>query len=163
MISGNNFPRWKFVAENPYRASMGLLSSVPAHVHDQHVLSLERLDLARAAAPLAHEQLLVGSDVVAVEVAHQLVLRAELTVAVHPAAVRLDEVWLVLDEAGGGRGHGGRGGRGGVAAVGEGGELRGAARGPAARRHGLKEQDGESCRDAVSLCSTVPCFCPCSP
>ncbi len=88
---------------------MRLLPRVPPHVHDEHVLRLERLLLPGAAAPLADEGLLVGADVVAVQVADEHVLAAEVAaVAAGPVAAGLHEVvvevGLVLD----------RGGRGGV-------------------------------------------------
>lgn len=47
---------------------MRLFAGVPAHVDHQHVLRLEGLLLARAGAPPAHETLLVGVDVVVVDV-----------------------------------------------------------------------------------------------
>ena len=47
---------------------MGFLAGVAPHVHDQHVLGLERLLLAAALGPAAHERLLVRLDVVLVDV-----------------------------------------------------------------------------------------------
>ena len=51
-----------------HRALVGLVAGVGAHVHDQHVLRLERLLLARTVLPAAGERLLVGRDVVIVDV-----------------------------------------------------------------------------------------------
>jgi hypothetical protein len=45
-----------------------LLPRVSAHVHDEHVLGLERLLLARAVDPSTHEGLFAGVDVVIVDV-----------------------------------------------------------------------------------------------
>ena len=47
---------------------MRLLSCVSSHVHHQHVLRLEGLLLARAILPATHERLLIGVDVVVIEV-----------------------------------------------------------------------------------------------
>ena len=51
-----------------YRASVRFLPRVPSHVNNEHVLRLEGLLLPRAADPLADERLLVGPDVVHVQV-----------------------------------------------------------------------------------------------
>ncbi len=46
---------------------MGLLPGVPPHVHDKHVHGLEGLFLPGAVVPLADKGLLVGPDVVVVQ------------------------------------------------------------------------------------------------
>ena len=51
-----------------YGASVRFLPSVSPHVNDEHVLCLKRLLLPRATDPLADERLLVGPDVVHVQV-----------------------------------------------------------------------------------------------
>lgn len=51
-----------------HRALVWLLSGVPAHVHHQHVLSLEGLLLPRAVLPAADELLLLPVDVIVVDV-----------------------------------------------------------------------------------------------
>ena len=56
------------VKDLTYCASMRLFTRMPPHVNDQHVLSLEGLFLPRAAPPLTHERLLVGPDVILVQV-----------------------------------------------------------------------------------------------
>ena len=50
-----------------YRASVWFLPSVPSHMDDQHVLSLEWLLLPRAIFPLTNERLLVSPNVVIVQ------------------------------------------------------------------------------------------------
>lgn len=45
---------------------MRLLTRVPAHVDNQHVLGLEGLLLSRAGLPAAHELLLLPVDVLVV-------------------------------------------------------------------------------------------------
>jgi hypothetical protein len=77
-----------------------LLPRVPPHVHDEHVLRLERLLLPRAPDPRAYERLLVGPDVVGVQVLDQLILGAHLPVAANPVAVRFLKVGFFLDGAG---------------------------------------------------------------
>lgn len=47
---------------------MWLLTGVPAHVHNQHVLGLEGLLLSGAGLPAAHELLLLPVDVLIVDV-----------------------------------------------------------------------------------------------
>ena len=51
-----------------YSASVRFLPRVSPHVNDEHVLCLKRLLLPRATDPLADERLLVGPDVVHVQV-----------------------------------------------------------------------------------------------
>ena len=75
-----------------YRALVRLLASVPPHVHDEHVLGFERFLVARALLPAADEALLVGVDVVVVDVLDQVVLRREILVALLPVAVSFDEI-----------------------------------------------------------------------
>lgn len=41
---------------------------MPPHMHDEHVLSLERFFVPRAADPATYEGLLTGVDVVGVDV-----------------------------------------------------------------------------------------------
>ncbi len=57
---------------------MRLLPGVPPHVHDQHVLRLERLPSARAPLPRADKGLLAGADVVAIQVANKPLLGAQI-------------------------------------------------------------------------------------
>ena len=54
--------------DGTYSASVRFLPRVPSHVNDEHVLRLEWLLIPRAADPLADERLLVGPDVVHVQV-----------------------------------------------------------------------------------------------
>lgn len=82
-------------------AFVRFLPRMPAHVHHQHVLRLERLLLAAALLPPAHERLLVRMDVIVVDVLHQLVLRGELDAALAPMAVRLDEIARLVLQVGG--------------------------------------------------------------
>lgn len=51
-----------------HRALVGLLSSVPSHVHHQHVLSFEGLLLPRAVLPAADKLLLLPMDMIIVDV-----------------------------------------------------------------------------------------------
>ena len=51
-----------------HRTLVRLLAGVPPHVDDQHVLGFERLLLPVAVHPAAHKRLLVGLDVVLVDV-----------------------------------------------------------------------------------------------
>lgn len=52
--------------QEAHRALVRLLTRVPAHVDDQHVLGLEGLLLSRAGLPAAHELLLLPVDVLVV-------------------------------------------------------------------------------------------------
>ena len=56
------------LAMETYCASVRFLPGVPSHVNDKHVLRLEWLLVPGAADPLADERLLVGPDVVHVQV-----------------------------------------------------------------------------------------------
>lgn len=49
---------------------MRLLTRVPAHVDNQHVLGLEGLLLSRAGLPAAHELLLLPVNVLVVDMLH---------------------------------------------------------------------------------------------
>lgn len=75
-----------------YRALVRFLASVSAHVDDQHVLRFERLLLSGTLLPAADETLLVGMNVVVVDVLDEVVLSGEFLVAVAPVAVRFDKV-----------------------------------------------------------------------
>lgn len=52
----------------PHRTLVRLLARMPAHVHHQHVLSLERPQLPGAAPPVTHELLPLPMDVLTVDV-----------------------------------------------------------------------------------------------
>lgn len=70
---------------------MRFFPCVTSHVHNQHVLSLERFLVPGAAHPAAHEGFFAGVDVVRVYVLHQVVLRGELQLAFH-----LEQSWLKM-------------------------------------------------------------------
>lgn len=74
------------------RALVWLLPRVSSHVHDQHILSLEGLLLTRAVLPTTHERLLVGVDVVVVQMLDKVILSIKVLVTLPPVAVSLDEV-----------------------------------------------------------------------
>ena len=63
--------------QRAYRAFVGFFAGVPSHVHDEHVLGLEWLFLPRALLPAADEALLVGVNVIIVDVLHEIVLQGE--------------------------------------------------------------------------------------
>lgn len=53
--------------QEAHRALVRLLTRVPAHVNNQHVLGLEGLLLSGAGLPAAHELLLFSVDVLIVD------------------------------------------------------------------------------------------------
>lgn len=57
--------------EEAHRALVRLLTRVPAHVDNQHVLGLERLLLSRAGLPATHELLLLPVDVLVVDMLYR--------------------------------------------------------------------------------------------
>lgn len=75
-----------------YGALVRLFTRVPAHVNDEHVLSLERFLVARTLAPAADKALFVCVDVVVVDVLDEVILSGEFLVAVAPVAVCLDKI-----------------------------------------------------------------------
>lgn len=88
----SNFNPFSYFLFCSYRALVRFLASVSAHVDDQHVLRFKRLLLSGTFLPAADETLLVGVDVIVVDVFDQVVLSGEFFVAVAPVAVRLDKV-----------------------------------------------------------------------
>lgn len=75
-----------------YRALVRLFAGMPSHMNDQHVLGFKRFLVARTLFPATDKALLVGVDVVVVDVLDQIVLRGKLFVAIPPVTVRLDKV-----------------------------------------------------------------------
>lgn len=57
---------------------MRLLSCMSSHMHDQHILSFERLFIPGASDPAADESLFAGVDMIRVDVFHQIILRWKL-------------------------------------------------------------------------------------
>ena len=75
-----------------YRALVRFLAGVPTHVNDEHVLCFEWFFIARTLTPSADETLLIGVNVVVVDVFDEIVLGGKFLVTVAPVAVRLDEI-----------------------------------------------------------------------
>lgn len=71
---------------------MGLLSSMPSHVHHQHVLCLERFLVPGAVLPPTNERFFVRVNVIVVDVFDQLVLGVELQRAISPMAIGFNEI-----------------------------------------------------------------------
>lgn len=80
---------------------MRFLAGVSTHMNHQHVLRLERFLLTAAILPSADERLLVGMDVIVVDVLHQLILCGKLEAAFTPMAIRLNEVARFILQIGG--------------------------------------------------------------
>lgn len=66
-----------------HRTLMRFLPRMPPHMHDQHVLSFERLFIPGASHPAAYESLFTGVDVVRVDVLYQIILCGELQLAIN--------------------------------------------------------------------------------
>jgi hypothetical protein len=80
------------ICRGAYRAFMRFFTGMPSHMNHQHILSLEGLLLSRAFLPSTNEDLLVGMNVIGIDVLDEFFLGAELKGASGPVAISLDEV-----------------------------------------------------------------------
>lgn len=76
----------------PYSAFVWFFPRMPAHMHHQHVLRLERLLCPRAAVPPTDKRLLIRMYVIVVDVLYEIILGGEFYSAVFPVTVCLDEI-----------------------------------------------------------------------
>lgn len=75
-----------------YGAFVWFFARVAAHVNDEHVLGFEWFFVAGTLTPSADETLLIGVNVIVVDMFDEVVLSGEFLVTVTPMAVRLNKV-----------------------------------------------------------------------